>query len=50
MLLLISIIRMHLLRSYELEKNLRQHVRMYHTPGQFKCEVEGCGSVFIWKV
>ena len=23
---------------------------MYHTPGQFKCEVEGCGSVFIWKV
>jgi len=36
-------------RHYDLEKNLRQHIRMYHTPGQFKCEVEGCGSIFIWK-
>jgi len=35
-------------RHYDLEKNLRQHIRMYHTPGQFKCEVEGCGAIFIW--
>jgi len=36
-------------RWYYLEKNLRQHIRMYHTPGQFKCEVEGCGAQFLWK-
>lgn len=38
------------LRWYYYDKNLKQHISAYHEPGQYVCEVKGCGKTLQWKV
>lgn len=41
---------MSFLRWSYYKKNIKSHIDNYHNPGQYKCEEEGCGKVFNWKV